>query len=116
VNGTRTAEGTREELTMKRLRTDGVNKEQQERPIADPEEFGRSGNPQNAETYDVGMTADSHAHIRALGTDELEPRGDDILPDQIQRMEGAPDEDDVEVTARPREQVRPISSDELPEG
>lgn len=43
---------------------------------------------------------------------------DDILPDQVKRFANTEDEEDEDerVTARPREELRPIPSSELPEG
>jgi hypothetical protein len=104
---------------MKRLRNDGVNKDQLEAPIMEHDHPGldREGNPLDPEHFDAGMTADpGDADMIGSPPYELEPRGDDILPDQIQRFAGAPSEEDVEVTARPRESMHPLSPDELPEG
>ncbi len=49
---------------------------------------------------------------------EEEPIPTDILPDQIQRHANATDEDEDEreITARPREEHHPIPPTELPEG
>jgi hypothetical protein len=45
---------------------------------------------------------------------------DDILPDQVKRFAGTEEEEDEEaerrITARPREEARPILAHELPEG
>jgi hypothetical protein len=49
---------------------------------------------------------------------EEEPFPSDILPDQIQRQgkQSEDDEDEREITARPREEYHPIPPNELPEG
>jgi hypothetical protein len=49
---------------------------------------------------------------------EDEPEFRDILPDQIQefRRGEEEDEEELELTARPHEELRPIQKDELPEG
>lgn len=43
---------------------------------------------------------------------------EDILPDQVKEFAGAEieEEDEERITARPREQVHPITPSELPEG
>lgn len=48
---------------------------------------------------------------------EDEPDFRDILPDQIQSFRAEGDEDDEDGwTARPREEMRPIDREQLPEG
>jgi hypothetical protein len=104
---------------MKPLRSDGINSDQQEVSIIDPDDVvGYRGNPQDPEHYDVGMGADAHEEGDNLSPApyELEPRGDDILPDQIQRFANVPADDDRELTAQPRRAHHPLSPDDLPEG
>jgi hypothetical protein len=50
--------------------------------------------------------------------EEEEPIPSDILPDQIQRQgkQSEDDEEEREITARPREEFHPIPPNELPEG
>lgn len=67
----------------------------------------------------LGLAADPYGEgLNALPYEEEPDAPEDILPDSIRRMPNAPDEEDEdrEVTARPREVAHPIMSNELPEG
>ncbi|MCI0570033.1 MAG: hypothetical protein L0Y66_04715 [Myxococcaceae bacterium] len=100
------------------LRNDGVNSDQQERPIMEPPRVSdRVINPQDAEHFDAGMAADPRdADLIGAPPYEQEPTADDILPDQIRRFPGVPSEEDLELTARPRAPLRYCPPEELHEG
>lgn len=86
--------------------------EELERMDSDPD---RRSDVQNLSP--LGLAADPYGEgLNSIPYEEEPDAPEDILPDQIRRMPGAEDDDDRELTARPRESVRPIMSDELPEG
>lgn len=86
--------------------------EELERMDADPE---RRSDVQNLSP--LGLAADPYGEgLNSIPYEQEPDAPDDILPDQIRRMPGAEEEDERELTARPRDNVHPIMSDELPEG
>jgi hypothetical protein len=104
---------------MNRKDAPGDNRRLYDRPLDDARE------PDDPEAVDQDSGNLSGAALRAdpYGEDitgipplEEEPHPDDILPDQLRRMPNAPEQNDEEITARPRDDFEPIRSEDLPEG